>query len=407
MNYSKIGIWAVVQVVAVIFSLLPIVLKIFSFSIIRKNSSIYLQILIWVVALSNLSLHYLFRLNSLEPASNLIGMSFILLTFLPFNWNYFVNVLRAVTNCIIYVSLINLIDAQVLKNSLNEYVNLIIIGIIFLLFINYFQNDKLFKDHIYSNYARFLMREISKNKAPHQLYQLSNGTTLDKTMPEHVAKAYICEVDAIGSSYIKLDSFDVAMKNFFRRYKEVLMSKYSYNSTCVYSEAYPLKQLGDGMLWASGYPFPISKESQKCSKTALRLAFEAFRIWDDEMRSVSISKTPKCAVCLVYTEIKGVWTPEPLADYDYEEKGIERVTRLSEFRRVLMKHLGYPDSNILIVDDEVFATLESSDKQQFEEVDLDSYGLSIRNRTGENLKVYYNLICEDKKVNLPPSHISA
>ena len=99
-----------------------------------------------------------------------------------------------------------------------------------------------------------LYNQLSKLVYPHQLERIKLGDELENTMPLKEGKAIINVFDVQRSSDIRHERTAEFFMNLFQAFLQICMKGYEHNP--LRSQAFRLKETGDGFISSVGYPFP-------------------------------------------------------------------------------------------------------------------------------------------------------
>ena len=127
--------------------------------------------------------------------------------------------------------------------------------------------------------------QLSKIVYPHQINQIKNNIPLEETMPIHQAEACVICFDIVGSSSIRHIQTRKFMEELFYQCGQVMSE--NYDSESLTSNAFRIKEMGDGFLCSVGYPFASPGENAANEAVYLCLRFwvtlqEASKILDSE-----------------------------------------------------------------------------------------------------------------------------
>lgn len=162
----------------------------------------------------------------------------------------------------------------------------------------------------------------------------------------------------------------------FQSFLQICMKGYEHNP--LRSQAFRLKETGDGFISAVGYPFlPVDSRSLADSavSTAL-LMFEAFNI---EVEKFNYSRPIKAAMGLAYNSVQGTFQSGGIRSYDLFGDALIQASKYEELRKqpvlwdIFTRHakeLGLEDFHILIVQEVVYNSLSPSYRDLFNEIDV-------------------------------------
>ena len=171
----------------------------------------------------------------------------------------------------------------------------------------------------------------------------------------------------------------------FQSFLQICMKGYKHNP--LRSQAFRLKETGDGFISAIGYPFlPVDSRSLADSavSTAL-LMFEAFNV---EVEKFNYSRPIKAAMGLAYNSVQGTFQSGGIRSYDLFGEALIQASKYEELRKqpvlwdIFTRHandLGLVDFHILIVQEVVYNSLSPSYRDLFVEIDLHGEELKRNN----------------------------
>lgn len=221
-----------------------------------------------------------------------------------------------------------------------------------------------------------LYNQLSKLVYPHQLERIKLGDQLENTMPLKEGKGIINVFDVQKSSEIRHEKTQDFFMGVFQSFLQICMKGYEHNP--LRSQAFRLKETGDGFISAVGYPFlPVDSRSLADSavSTAL-LMFEAFNV---EVEKFNYSRPIKAAMGLAYNSVQGTFQSGGIRSYDLFGDALIQASKYEELRKqpvlweLFTRHaneLGLKDFHILIVQEVVYNSLSPSYRDLFVEVDV-------------------------------------
>lgn len=230
-----------------------------------------------------------------------------------------------------------------------------------------------------------LYNQLSKLVYPHQLERIKLGDQLENTMPLKEGKGIINVFDVQKSSEIRHEKTQDFFMGVFQSFLQICMKGYEHNP--LRSQAFRLKETGDGFISAVGYPFlPVDSRSLADSavSTAL-LMFEAFNV---EVEKFNYSRPIKAAMGLAYNSVQGTFQSGGIRSYDLFGEALIQASKYEELRKqpvlwnIFTRHaksLGIEDFHILIVQEVVYNSLSPSYRDLFVEIGLSDPELKENN----------------------------
>ncbi|MFK7865250.1 MAG: hypothetical protein AB8B95_13610 [Pseudohongiellaceae bacterium] len=230
-----------------------------------------------------------------------------------------------------------------------------------------------------------LYNQLSKLVYPHQLERIKLGDQLENTMPLKEGKGIINVFDVQKSSDIRHEKTQDFFMSVFQSFLQICMKGYEHNP--LRSEAFRLKETGDGFISAIGYPFlPVGSRSLADSAVSTALSmFEAFNV---EVEKFNYSRPIKAAMGLAYNSVQGTFQSGGIRSYDLFGDALIQASKYEELRKqpilwkIFSRHaqeLGLADFHILIVQEVVYNSLSPSYRDLFVEIDLNDSELKENN----------------------------
>lgn len=226
-----------------------------------------------------------------------------------------------------------------------------------------------------------ITQSASKSLFPHQIAMIGEGAILEDTIDVSEQTAYLIEFDIKNSSSIKGSLYEKARKACFSQIqKELIYCNYLLNPQVPnrpYSNAYKVKELGDGFIISVGHPFELPLHTNPAETLAL-ISLESINIAKRCFQKI-MQLDVHFAVTIASAKIKPFWTATPGSQLDFEQKGLTKICRLSEFRRVLEREqIMDKGTDTILVDQESFLALRGQ-LEGFEPIKLSERQLTLRN----------------------------
>jgi hypothetical protein len=182
--------------------------------------------------------------------------------------------------------------------------------------------------------------------------------------------------DVQKSSEIRHERTQEFFMGVFQSFLQICMKGYEHNP--LRSQAFRLKETGDGFISAVGYPFlPVDSRSLADSAVATALTmFEAFNV---EVDKFNYSRPIKAAMGLAYNSVQGTFQSGGIRSYDLFGEALIQASKYEELRKqpvlwnIFTRHAaeqGFKDFHILIVQEVVYNSLSPSYRDLFVEIDL-------------------------------------
>ncbi|MEQ8407048.1 MAG: hypothetical protein RKH07_02090 [Gammaproteobacteria bacterium] len=247
-----------------------------------------------------------------------------------------------------------------------------------------------------------LYNQLSKLVYPHQLERIKLGDELENTMPLKEGKAIINVFDVQRSSEIRHEKTAEFFMGLFQSFLQICMKGYEHNP--LRSQAFRLKETGDGFISSVGYPFlPI--DSRSLADSAVSTALLMFAAFNREVEKFNYSRPIKAAMGLAYNSVQGTFQSGGIRSYDLFGDALIQASKYEELRKqpvlwdLFTKRaevLGLEDFNILIVQEVVYNSLSPAYRDLFEEIDLSDELLVSNNfqmmYDNEAKYIYYHIL---------------
>ena len=221
-----------------------------------------------------------------------------------------------------------------------------------------------------------LYNQLSKLVYPHQLERIKLGDELENTMPLKEGKAIINVFDVQRSSDIRHERTAEFFMNLFQAFLQIRMKGYEHNP--LRSQAFRLKETGDGFISSVGYPF-LPVDSRSLADSAVATALSMFDAFNKEVERFNYSRPIKGAMGLAYNSVQGTFQSGGIRSYDLFGEALIQASKYEELRKqpqlwkIFCNHAaerGFTDFNILIVQEVVYNSLSPAYRELFMEIDL-------------------------------------
>ncbi len=221
-----------------------------------------------------------------------------------------------------------------------------------------------------------LYNQLSKLVYPHQLERIKLGDELENTMPLKEGKGIINVFDVQKSSEIRHERTQEFFMGVFQSFLQICMKGYEHNP--LRSQAFRLKETGDGFISAIGYPF-LPVDSRSLADSAVSTALSMFEAFNVEVEKFNYSRPIKAAMGLAYNSVQGTFQSGGIRSYDLFGEALIQASKYEELRKqpvlwnIFTRHaneLGLSDFHILIVQEVVYNSLSPSYRDLFVEIDL-------------------------------------
>jgi len=297
-------------------------------------------------------------------------------TAFAFHRTYWATLIRNIAFTLVVSVLVYLVSADFfLRNTLP-----IIEGFFLGLMIHRFFYDgiqtRFYLKSTDADTRQHLYNQLSKLVYPHQLERIKLGDELENTMPLKEGKAIINVFDVQRSSGIRHEKTADFFVNLFQSFLDICMKGYEHNP--LRSQAFRLKETGDGFISSVGYPF-LPVDSRSLADSAVATALNMFDAFNNEVEKFNYSRPIKAAIGLAYNSVQGTFQSGGIRSYDLFGEALIQASKYEELRKqpilwdIFTKHAakrGLEDFNILIVQEVVYNSLSPAYRDLFTEIDL-------------------------------------
>lgn len=175
-----------------------------------------------------------------------------------------------------------------------------------------------------------LYNQLSKLVYPHQLERIKLGDELENTMPLKEGKAIINVFDVQRSSEIRHEKTAEFFVNLFQAFLDICMRGYEHNP--LRSQAFRLKETGDGFISSVGYPF-LPVDSRSMADSAVSTALTMFEAFNAEVEKFDYSRPIKAAIGLAYNSVQGTFQSGGIRSYDLFGESLIQASKYEELRK--------------------------------------------------------------------------
>ena len=279
------------------------------------------------------------------------------------------NVVAAINEASIYRYLRKPVDTHEITAVVKEAVN----------------HYKVSKENIH------LIDQMRKHLYIHQLDQIKKGKILEETMPIGKGEASVICFDIIGSSKIEHPKVKDFLRSVFAKCGQIMMENYDPDK--LESNAYRIKELGDGFLCSVGFPFK-TPEGRAGPELAYELAIKFTEAFHCERNKFKYDKPIHCAVGIGAGEIEGFYPYSHPIEYDLFGRSIVLATRYEQMRKVVLESVG-ENKDIILIQKEVFDCLSNPSEKAFCEFDLEKEKVIVRDDPNAKTLYYKFIDLED------------
>jgi class 3 adenylate cyclase len=239
-----------------------------------------------------------------------------------------------------------------------------------------------------SRQIHHVTNQLKKIVYPHQLGLISNGESLEMTMPTGPGEACVISFDIASSSKIQHIGTKHFFRNVFMRCNQIMSE--GYDGTSLKSRGYRIKELGDGFLCSVGYPFKPIQDS--IAHEALDLAHDFYAAFREEVEKLDYSRPIHCGIGIAFGSISGFYPDSGTKEYDLHGPAITLATRYESMRKQIFNNGS--TASIVILQEHVYESLNSDSRSKFEVYDLEEGGTVVRDDPAAQ-RLYYKVMNSD------------
>jgi class 3 adenylate cyclase len=217
--------------------------------------------------------------------------------------------------------------------------------------------------------------QLAKVFYPHQLQQMQDGRMLEETMPVGNHEACILAFDVIGSSQILEPEFASAWEAFMGEARNMMME--GYDASCMRSQAYLIKEVGDGFLCSVGFPFQCRGDHRNLS--ALQLAEQLRQRFHFHMSRLASHARIHCSIGIAQGHVNGYFSQSGAIRHDLWGHAVVLATRYEQMRYAIFTADSMQAQDIIVLQSLVYLTLPETIQSHFVVLDLKEKGIRVRN----------------------------
>jgi len=238
--------------------------------------------------------------------------------------------------------------------------------------------------------------QMSKMLYPHQLSMIQSGEPIELTMPTGLSTACVLSFDVIDSSKVQNEGFNDMIEEFIADCRDLMMR--GYDAQSLTSNAYMIKEMGDGFLCSVGFPLKqLGHSKSECAVSLARLIIERFAQLNEKLDApIPIY----CCVGVAMGQVKSYFTKSGSIKYDLWGTGIVLATRYESLRKEIMQKLKLTASNLLILQEDVYNSLPTETRQLFQVHSLQELGIQVRDHPDATTLVFMQIPISSSKMEL-------
>lgn len=231
--------------------------------------------------------------------------------------------------------------------------------------------------------------QLAKVFYPHQLEQMQAGKNLEDTMPEGEADAAVIAFDVAGSSQIKHPQVKDFLHNVMKACELEMVR--NYEPYLMKADAYRVKEMGDGFLCSTGFPFHTPEEKNP-ALTAWELAQRFVIAFHRVEKEFGYTEPLFCGIGIAYDKIEAYFPASGVRQYDLYGRSIVLATRYESYRKMLFEQIEEKGS-VIILQERLYDMLPKEEQQKLKAFDLAQSKYKIRDDYSAE-KLYYKVYKE-------------
>jgi class 3 adenylate cyclase len=339
--------------------------------------------------------------TGLEVSDQLVGqVNFVLLIVIApsYHASYQLTVLRNLMLALLFAAMLFLADRSFFHLSILQLMQGFLLGSAVSWFIYKGMRASFYSKSTDADAREHLRSQLSKLVYPHQLQMIKRGEELEATMPLKEGKAIVSVFDVQRSSEIKNERTPEFFIGVFEAFLGICMRGYEHSP--LRSQAFRLKETGDGFISTVGYPF-LPSESRSLADSAVSTALSMFDVFNKEVEKFNYSRPIKAAIGLAYNSIQGTFQSGSIRSYDLFGDAIVQAAKYEELRKEVglwavfedcARRQGFTDFHVLIIQEVVYNSLSPAYRDIFSEVDLVSMPLDELRVDPDARYVYFHVL---------------
>ncbi|MFW7381531.1 MAG: hypothetical protein ACOH5I_22170 [Oligoflexus sp.] len=211
------------------------------------------------------------------------------------------------------------------------------------------------------NLRRHSHEQLAKVFFPHQLQRISDGNLLESTMPVEQGFGACLLFEIIDSDKIQHEMAQKLLREIFAKFS--LIARENYDATNMQSNAFRIIELNNRFVCTVGFPFRCP-DSQRPSMIALQIARKFIEVFHKEIDDFDYPQPIHCSVAIASGAFEGFYTHGFPIEYHVYGAPLAKVEVLNEARK---NHSALISSgqSVIIIQDRVFNSLNTSDRQGF------------------------------------------
>jgi hypothetical protein len=208
--------------------------------------------------------------------------------------------------------------------------------------------------------------QLSKVFYPHQILQIREGRKVEETMPVGERDACILYFQIVGGAALMNESYEEYVENFMGRCRQLLMERYDPIKFC--SDAYIIREMGDGFLCSVVYPFHHIGRLK--SDAAVELAEKLIKEFEEFVIKLDAPQKIHCSVGIVYGLVKSYFSRSGRIRDDLWGWPVTLAVTYGGISSQLFSVLGKDAGNVIILHDAVYESLSYGNRSGFKVLEL-------------------------------------
>jgi hypothetical protein len=310
------------------------------------------------------------------PLSGQVNFILLLCTTFSYHENYLATLVRNILFTLILIFVLFLVNSEFLFLNRLQVIQGFFSGTIMSWIFFETIRTRFYLKSTDADTRQHLYNQLSKLVYPHQLERIKLGDELENTMPLKEGKAIINVFDVQRSSEIRHERTADFFMGLFQSFLQICMEGYEHNP--LRSQAFRLKETGDGFISSVGYPF-LPVDSRSLADSAVSTALQMFEAFNKEVEKFNYSRPIKAAMGLAYNSVQGTFQSGGIRSYDLFGEALIQAAKYEELRKqpVLWEiftsqaaEMGMENFNIMIVQEVVYNSLSPAYRDLFIEIEL-------------------------------------
>ncbi len=221
--------------------------------------------------------------------------------------------------------------------------------------------------------AKHSYKQLAKVFYPHQIALMEAGKQLEESMPIGSGEACVISFDIVGSSRLRVAGTREFLRNVFGECGEIMIKDYS--SSPLRSNAFRVKEMGDGFICTLGFPLPSPEED--IFKASIDLSSQFLQAFKNRLREFAYHEPIYCGIGIGFGAIEAFFPESTPIEYDLYGHGIVMAKRYEQMRKILFEKFQI-QGNVIIIQELVYEKLSEEIQNYFEEFVLDEFDVKVR-----------------------------